>query len=703
MRTQMAELQVAFDSAHQLERSVERELTELRNRARTAPAGKTAEIAGQVLTRQTDALEHYLDWLRATLPGHPASLARARATELVASGVLEPARAGVQAYQHALAKLKEAIEMRAPDLAQIAEQVRGEPILAQWHKVLAEEQKKDREAVSWLPKGATRSSADRDLALLIIDRFGENPAGIPADFPAALSWLEGLCAGGDHRPMLLMADMYHSSERVSSDEDKMWQWRYRAAEAGDPETKYRVASTPYDQYLPWNLETRVRWLRQAAEAGNPGAALALSRYAGMAVMAPLLAGTIEEERKSAAEGNLGAAQQVWSFDNVGKVLLPPEAALHWLKKAVEAGSQEAILELARRHAEGHGVDLDWVRAIELCGRHPDNVNGQYLLAEAHANGWGVEEDQTRAFALYRKVAETTKSPPFILEVARRYAEGHGVARDERKAIEWFRHPNLRGNEEAAAALRNRGLAPNGLPWPEAVRVWQGQPEDGWSLLWLGEAYEHGRGVAQDPVKAAACYTKAAGKHLSEAKFALAQCHLSGKGVPKDLKKALDLFVAAGGSKAAAALSALGRAPNGQLPEVWLLEMKQGAPGNPWMYFLLGEAYEKGSGVSPDPAAAAEWYRQGADLGSAEAMFALGRCLANGNGLARDAAAAAEWFQKAAGNGNGDAMLALGRCYASGTGVPKDEALAIRWTWMAAVRNIPEAKAELRRLRATPSS
>lgn len=706
LRTRLAELQVVYESAQKVERSVERELAELRNRDRARPAqpGQAPDIAQQVLTRQIEALDHYLGWLRATLPGHPASLARARAVELVAAAVLEPARAGVLGYQEELAKLKEQIETRAPDLPLIARQVRGEPVLAQWRTILAEELKKDQEATSWLPQGATRLSGDRELAKLIITRFGQNPADIPADFPAALAWLEQQAlAGKDFRLMLLLADLYLASDRVPHDEDIMFLWRQRAAEAGDAETKYFVATTANDGLLPWNVATRVRWLRQAAEAGKVEAMRELSHYAGRQIERPPFS-TLEEERQRAAAGSATAAEMVFAFEHAGEIPLSLEEGLGWLRKAAEGGDAESTLLLAGRHALGNGVEFDWDKANELYARHPQEFDSLVHFATAYANGWGVEEDQARAFGLYLQAAQIQPMHYLLEEIARRHASGLGVPQSEAKAIDYYRQLSLGGSAEGESALRARGLAPNGLPWAEAVKVWQTQPDDGWSLLWLGEAHEHGRGVASDPVKAAALYAKAAAKYLSPARVALARCHLEGRGVGKDEKKAVELLVAAGGPVAKVMLGSLGLAPNGQAPEKWIEEMRaQAESGQAWAYSWIGDAYAEGTGFTPDPAAAVKWYRQAAEQGYGEAMFKLARCLAEGRGVPRDEVAAAEWFQKAARGGIGDAMLALGRCHANGTGVAKDEALAIHWTWMAAVRNIPEAKAELRRLRAARGS
>jgi hypothetical protein len=65
-----------------------------------------------------------------------------------------------------------------------------------------------------------------------------------------------------------------------------------------------------------------------------------------------------------------------------------------------------------------------------------------------------------------------------------------------------------------------------------------------ALYNIGTCYSHGEGVKQDDVKAAYYYGLAAEKGDSSAKAALGRRYMAGKGVPKDLYKARELFRAA---------------------------------------------------------------------------------------------------------------------------------------------------------------
>ena len=75
-------------------------------------------------------------------------------------------------------------------------------------------------------------------------------------------------------------------------------------------------------------------------------------------------------------------------------------------------------------------------------------------------------------------------------------------------------------------------------------------------------------------------------------------------------------------------------------------------GNRSSQFFLGHWLERGlfnfMGNGRDPAGAARWFRQAADLESVPAMLRLGRCYASRAGLEQDPGAAQAWFDKAAG-------------------------------------------------------
>ncbi len=71
-------------------------------------------------------------------------------------------------------------------------------------------------------------------------------------------------------------------------------------------------------------------------------------------------------------------------------------------------------------------------------------------------------------------------------------------------------------------------------------------------------------------------------------------------------------------------------------------------GDPKAQTYVGEIYEKGLGVPPDYAHAADWYRRAADQGYAPAQINLGQLYEQGLSVEKDVDVALDWYRKASG-------------------------------------------------------
>ena len=94
-------------------------------------------------------------------------------------------------------------------------------------------------------------------------------------------------------------------------------------------------------------------------------------------------------------------------------------------------------------------------------------------------------------------------------------------------------------------------------------------------------------------------------------------------------------------------------------------------GNADGYWALALAYEHGRGVKTDDRKAVEYYKKGAELGSAACRHSYGCRLINGEGVKKDAKAALKLFEQSADQGYGLACKALGHMYETGEGVEPD--------------------------------
>ena len=96
----------------------------------------------------------------------------------------------------------------------------------------------------------------------------------------------------------------------------------------------------------------------------------------------------------------------------------------------------------------------------------------------------------------------------------------------------------------------------------------------------------------------------------------------------------------------------------------------------------------------DHGRAAQWYRQAAQQGHAQAALKLALLLKNGDGIPMDKTAAAHWLGVAAQAGDAHALFLLSNAYADGDGVPLDPRRARDLLERAADREYPAAIQEL---------
>ncbi len=224
-----------------------------------------------------------------------------------------------------------------------------------------------------------------------------------------------------------------------------------------------------------------------------------------------------------------------------------------------------------------------------------------------------------------------------------------------------------------AALGWSVLGPRRMPGP-AARTGLGTrrvPDEDYEMglnLWNGM----GR-VRIDQSKAVAHFRAAAANGCSPAQAFLAMVYQEGlAGVERDE------FQAAKWAKMSLAAG---------LPD----EAQQ---GDAEAELRLGYLYDKGAGVTKDPAQAVELYKKAADQGNASAQYSLGVCFLNGDGVGQDLAKAVSLYQKSADQGNAFAQNDLGVCCQIGAGVAQDVDKAVSLYKKAAGQGDPVAQKNL---------
>jgi TPR repeat protein len=227
-----------------------------------------------------------------------------------------------------------------------------------------------------------------------------------------------------------------------------------------------------------------------------------------------------------------------------------------------------------------------------------------------------------------------------------------------------------------------------------MRRLEANPSDAPAMTLLGELFNQGLGVAQDPTKAAEWYRLAAQQGDPHALSSLGLMAIDGRGMEKNPAQGLAWLeqAAAKGDPSAShnlALLLMGSGtPENLLRAVELLRKAAESEIGDAQH-ALGVLYLRGRGVSRDAAEAARWFERAARNGNVAGLVEQAILLFNGEGVAPDEAQAARLFRRAALRGNPIAQNRLARLLVAGRGVPQNRVEAAAWHLLAAARGLTD--------------
>lgn len=180
------------------------------------------------------------------------------------------------------------------------------------------------------------------------------------------------------------------------------------------------------------------------------------------------------------------------------------------------------------------------------------------------------------------------------------------------------------------------------------------------------AYLDERGLAgpKNLERALSLYVSAANAGYADAQFALGELAYHGDGVKKDLNRAAGWYELAAAQNQPRAAASLGR-------------------------MLM-----RGEGVVRDPVRAAKLFEVSAKAGDPNGLYGLGMALLNGEGRAQNYADAKANLQRAAAGGHLGAAHDLGLLLNSGLAGPADKVGAMQWLTKAADGGVAEAMVAL---------
>lgn len=214
-------------------------------------------------------------------------------------------------------------------------------------------------------------------------------------------------------------------------------------------------------------------------------------------------------------------------------------------------------------------------------------------------------------------------------------------------------------------------------------------------------------ASAEPITTVASEMHAAADHPdAETHFQLARKLLAGDGVSKDEKKAFDLMKAAADQGHADAIGGVGYfysiglvVPKDDMLAIeWF--RKGAEKGSAKSQLNLGKMLLEGkAGAAVDAESSRvqglQWIAKSADQGLSEAQLSYGKVLYFGDhGQPQDYKKAMIYLKPAAESGMAEAQNMLGSMYECGSGIPIDETSALKWYRKAALQGHSRAQANL---------
>jgi TPR repeat protein len=301
--------------------------------------------------------------------------------------------------------------------------------------------------------------------------------------------------------------------------------------------------------------------------------------------------------------------------------------------ACRSGFAEACSEQGLRLALSDGGD----RAAPLLSRACELGSGTGCehLGFVYANGKGVARDERRATKDYLRSCDLGDARG-CYNAGLMSDEGRGTPRDHARAAVFYEESCSLGSTTGCTNLGflyengrgvGRDLARSAALYQRGCDGTRCQPSNLTGCVNVGRAYRDGIGLAKDEARAASIFQEACDRepdsddvgaegNRSRACSLLGALYLAGDGIPKNVGRGREL-------------SELGC-----------------ERGDSFGCFNAAAVYTSGSGVDKDPAKSAEFLDRACGLGDAEGCFDLGIAYEKGNGVAADRRRAGELFRKA---------------------------------------------------------
>lgn len=356
-------------------------------------------------------------------------------------------------------------------------------------------------AAEWLLKASDRGYGPAQYAVAADDNFELDDVDRAKLLDKALAWHEERAQSGDAHRQHEYARLLLSGSARPVDRADGLQWLTTAANQGHNQACVQLGR---ELLRSGDTERGIAYLLCAADAGDKDACKSLADLYAY----------------GHAEGLVGESRKPAPRDLVTP---DPKSAIEWYTKAIELGNRYTVYILGKMLLDGRHLpqDIKLAEAWLLRGAEDGMPSAQLLLGKEYLRGDRLEANVPAAIRWLRAASASSGEATVLLGDLHRSGE-------------------LAPNSAAEAACwYSLALLGDSTTWPLAA------------MNALGEMCASGEFGARDEQLAQRwwrkiaerCHAELRENHLnpSHYEFILAELHESGRGVEKDLKRAVELY------------------------------------------------------------------------------------------------------------------------------------------------------------------
>lgn len=318
---------------------------------------------------------------------------------------------------------------------------------------------------------------------------------------------------------MLIATCYQNGIGVSKDVSKAIPFLTTAAEKNCLQAQKNLALILLNGK---NAKAAAPWFKKASDNGD----ISSTFYYGKMLLEGL---GVTQDKKEGANYLLKAAEAGFpqAMYYVGKcyktgdgLTKNPDQAVVWFRKAAGAGVGNAQWDLAQCYRQGNGTSVNYDQALYWYGE---------ACAKGHAN------------AFKKLIADSLVNTPFIgyMKGMKAYSnKDFDEALKQFKIVEKAKISD--GKVMEAAITANSGYAKHNMK--KGIKLLNDAAKSNAQAMYLlGALYEAGKGVDKDMTKAVDYITKSADNGYGLAECALADMYFEGRGVDQSYEKAVEWY------------------------------------------------------------------------------------------------------------------------------------------------------------------